>query len=114
MAGQYFCYDNPSVIETEIEKDLSINSDEWALIFTIYSWPNIILPLLGGIFVDKVGIRPAIMLYAGLVTFGQMFVMIGGYAQNYALILTGRAIFGMGGECLGAAQVTIISMWFRG
>lgn len=84
------------------------------MIFTIYSWPNIVLPLLGGIFVDKVGIRPAIMLYSGLVTFGQMFVMIGGYAKNYALILTGRAIFGMGGECLGAAQVTIISMWFRG
>jgi len=40
--------------------------------------------------------------------------MIGGYIQNYALMIAGRVIFGLGGESLQVAQCTIVSVWFRG
>ena len=70
LLGQYFCYDNPSVIEKQMEETLGIDNEQWSMFFTVYSLPNILLPLTGGIFVDKMGIRAGIILYSVQVTFG--------------------------------------------
>ena len=40
--------------------------------------------------------------------------MLGGYAENYILMLLGRVLFGLGGESMTVAQSTIISLWFKG
>ena len=40
--------------------------------------------------------------------------MIGGYKANYDLMIVGRIIFGMGGESMGVAQSSIVSVWFKG
>ena len=42
-----------------------------------------------------------------------MIIMIGGYKENYYLILMGRVIFGLGGESMGVAQSAIVSLWFK-
>ena len=72
------------------------------------------LPILGGILIDKKGIRIGLIVFSGLIVFGQMFVMIGGYERSYACILFGRAIYAIGGEALKAAQMTMVCLWFRG
>ena len=62
-----------------------------------------VLPLVGGYFLDKLGIRKGLLFFTVLITFGQMIFMIGGYRQNYNLLLVGRVIFGLGGESMGVA-----------
>jgi len=57
LIGSYFCFDNPSVLEAQMEDVLNISKPEWALFSTVYSTPNIVLPLFGGIMLDKLGIR---------------------------------------------------------
>lgn len=40
--------------------------------------------------------------------------MLGGYYKSFAIMLAGRFIFGLGGECMCVAQSTITSNWFKG
>jgi len=40
--------------------------------------------------------------------------MMGGFQQNYDMMIAGRVIFGMGGESMSVAQSSIISVWFKG
>lgn len=58
LMGSYFCYDNVAPITTTIESapynftQLQVNS-----FYSIYSLPNTVLPLIGGILLDNTGIR---------------------------------------------------------
>ena len=72
------------------------------------------LPIFGGLFLDKIGIRSGLLLFTTILTLGQFVFMIGGYMASYNVMLAGRIIFGMGGECMTVAQSSIISSWFRG
>ena len=40
-----------------ISKDLNLSSVEFGLLFTLYSLPNIVLVLFGGILIDNYGTR---------------------------------------------------------
>jgi len=71
------------------------------LLYTVYSIPNIILPLFGGMFLDRFGIRTGLVLFTFILTIGQFVYMVGGFKNNFNLLLAGRIIFGMGGECMG-------------
>jgi hypothetical protein len=57
LVGNYYCYDNPGPLQTFIEKQCSIGQATSNLLYTVYSYPNIILPALGGLFLDKIGMR---------------------------------------------------------
>lgn len=49
-----------------------------------------------------------------MLTVGQLIFALGGYQNSFALMMLGRFIFGMGGECMTVAQSAIISSWFQG
>lgn len=82
--------------------------------YTVYSLPNMVLPLFGGVFLDKVGIRAGLILFTVILTFGQLIFAFGVNAELYWLALLGRFVFGLGGECMTVAQSTIVSQWFKG
>ena len=62
-----------------------------------------VLPIFGGLFLDKIGIRSGLLLFTFILTLGQFVFMLGGYQHSYVEMLVGRIIFGMGGECMGVA-----------
>lgn len=103
LLGSYFCYDNPGPLETQLEEQFKLDSTHYSLLYTVYSLPNMILPILGGIFLDKIGIRSGLVLFTTILTIGQLVFMIGGYQLNYDMMIAGRVIFGMGGECMNVA-----------
>lgn len=112
--GSTFCYDNPGPLETQLEKDFHMDSFHYSLLYTVYSIPNMVLPVFGGIFLDKIGIRTGLIIFTIVLTFGQLIFTMGGYQKNYNVMLAGRIIFGCGGECMGVAQSAIVSVWFKG
>lgn len=73
-----------------------------------------ILPLLGGILLDSIGVRMGLIFFCGILTLGQFIFMFGGYSNSYDEMLAGRVVFGMGGESMQVAQSSIISVWFKG
>lgn len=57
LMGSYFCYDNPGSIETTLEDDMKISTTQYSLLYSVYSYPNTVLPIFGGIFLDMIGLR---------------------------------------------------------
>lgn len=84
------------------------------MLYTIYSLPNLILPILGGMLLDSLGIRTGLILFCSVLFCGQALFTAGGSSGNYELMLAGRGIFGAGGESMSVAQSSIVSVWFKG
>lgn len=57
VTGAYFSYENPGPIEKSLEIDLGISQTEYSLLYAVYSYPNMILPVFGGILLDILGLR---------------------------------------------------------
>ena len=112
--GSYFCFDNPSALQSELMDLFGINTFEYTIFYAVYSLPNIVLPLFGGFFVDKIGIRIGLLLFSSLVAAGQAVFALGCSSAQYWLAVLGRFIFGLGGESLAVATSTITFSWFLG
>ena len=78
---------------------LNLSSQEYNLLYSVYSLPNIVLPLVAGIITDKLGMKLTIFIFCTLVTIGQVIFCIGGVNQNFFMMCAGRFVFGIGSEC---------------
>ena len=81
LFGDAYSFDNPQPLQTNIEQDLIINHTSFNLLYSCYSFPNMILPLFGGFVIDFLGVRVAIFLFATLLIIGQLIVAYGGFAK---------------------------------
>lgn len=70
MLGDAYCFDNPMALQSKIQGEFHITNLEFNLLYTVYSLPNIILPFFGGILIDKLGARVAIMLFSTIIVLG--------------------------------------------
>ena len=82
---------------------------KYNFLFSIYSFPNFILPLIGGLIIDKIGVRTALVILSGLVALGTSICAFSGiisgtpdFSSDYAyyIMLIGRFIYAMGAESL--------------
>lgn len=117
MIGNYYTYDNPAALKTQID-DYMGNPDDFEtlynLLYTVYSIPNVILPFFGGYFVDTWGVRVCLIIFCVLIFTGQIVFAIGLEAKSWPLMYVGRIIFGMGGESLSVGNSAILADWFEG
>ena len=69
--GVYFSFDNPAPLKDALLKTpYNLSESQWSALYSIYSMPNMMLPLIGGIFVDKVGVRVALIFFTSVLTLG--------------------------------------------
>jgi MFS family permease len=84
-----------------------------ALLYSVYSYPNIVLPFVSGIIIDQVlGVRWSSLLFISCILVGDSLFSLGINLKMYGLAVAGRAIFGLGGESLTVAQNTYVLKWF--
>jgi MFS family permease len=81
-------------------------------LYSLYSIPNLFLPLLGGLLVDKFGNRWLLLITATAVTSGQLAFTVGIFFKSSIFAYLGRFILGLGGETLGVVQSSITYNWF--
>ena len=112
----YFCYYNPQPLQTTLLKPpLQLTSTEYNFLFSIYSFPNIIMTPVGGWMIDKKGLYLSMIVFIIFMIVGQgLIVFVGGVTNNYYIILVGRFISGIGSENLSMAQKVILANWFIG
>mmetsp|Transcript_46972 Transcript_46972/g.152674 ORF Transcript_46972/g.152674 Transcript_46972/m.152674 type:complete len:588 (-) Transcript_46972:212-1975(-) len=116
MSGNYYCYDNPAALYTPLARRFVTNR-QFELYFdgfySIYSLPNIVLPLIGGVIVDRWGFATSLCLFTSFCLAGQAAVAAACASGSLNGMLVGRAIFGLGGESLSVAQSAFITSWFH-
>ena len=110
--GLYYCYNTPQPIQPIIQSEFKISESTYNLLYSVYSFPNIILPFFGGYLADHLGVRVTITLFGMILVVGQAVQTIGAYLGNFNVIIAGRFIFGLGGENLIVSQLPMISTWF--
>jgi nitrate/nitrite transporter NarK len=111
--GPHFCIDIPSVLGLSIEKQFDVSQTQWSMLLVCFYLPNVVLPLIAGIFIDKVGIRCGYMIFSVVLTFGQMIIATGAHLMSFPLMMVGTLILGMGCECFMVAQHSLLTCWFR-
>ena len=99
LVGNYFCSDNPADLQSTLQDTLGISTTQYGLFVTVYSAPNFILPLIGGVLLDMIGVRVGLIVFTVFVTLGQGIFMWGGFVKSFPIMLVGRIVFGLGGEC---------------
>lgn len=112
ICGAYFSFDNPAILEYDIEEKLDVEQTTYSLLYSFYSMPNMVLPFLGGILFDYIGYDKGILITTGLVSAGQCLAAFGGFKESFPLILAGRLMFGFGAETLWVVQAVYLSKWF--
>ncbi|KAM9231870.1 lysosomal dipeptide transporter MFSD1 isoform 3-T3 [Leptosomus discolor] len=113
--GSYFCYDNPAALQTQVQRDMKVNTAQFMALYAWYSWPNVVLCFFGGFLIDRVfGIRLGTVIFSIFVCVGQVVFALGALLNAFWLMDMGRFIFGIGGESLAVAQNTYAVSWFKG
>lgn len=111
MFGNYYIYDSISPLADLLVKQLRFTDSDIGLLQGIYSFPNIIMVLVGGIIIDKIGTRISVLLFTFLIMIGSIITALTG---NLIIMASGRLIFGLGAESMIVAITTIIARWFKG
>ena len=75
--GSYFCYDNPGALQDEFKSAMSISTYQFEKLYALYSWPNVVLPIIGGYLLDNVfGIRLGAVLFSGFILAGKKILFL--------------------------------------
>ncbi len=93
--GGYYSYDLPGSLSYAYTDPsiLNLSAFQYNLLYSVYSWPNTILPFFGGYISDKwLGIRASTIMFAVFVACGQALVAFGITAKSFVLIIIGRTV----------------------
>ncbi|VVD01759.1 unnamed protein product [Leptidea sinapis] len=113
--GSYFCYDTPGALADNFKSDSHLNTSQFALLYSIYSWPNVVLCFIGGLLIDRCfGVRLGTIIYMSILFVGAVVFAFGVYIDKFWLMILGRFIFGIGGESLQVAVNNYVVLWFKG
>lgn len=112
MFGNYYVYDSISPLADILKSQLRFSDSNIGLLNAIYSFPNIIMVLIGGIIIDRIGTKKASIMFSSLCMFGTLITTFGG--GQLFIMASGRLIFGLGAESLIVAITTVLAKWFKG
>lgn len=111
MFGNYYVYDALSPVADLLVKQLHFTDGNIGLLQAAYSFPNIFTVVLGGIIIDRIGVRRATLIYGVLCFIGSVITVL---TSNLWIMAAGRLVFGMGAESLIVAITTALAQWFKG
>ncbi len=111
MFGNYYVYDCISPMADILKEQLRFSDANIGLLQAIYSIPNIFMVLLGGLLIDRIGSRKAMLLFGALCFVG---AAITASSDALPLMAAGRLVFGLGAESMIVSTNTGIARWFKG
>ncbi|HEV2272473.1 MAG TPA: MFS transporter [Steroidobacteraceae bacterium] len=109
IAGSYYEYDAIAPIADFLRTQRGFTQAQIGMLNAVFSLPNILLALLGGVLIDRYGPARIATWTAALCLAGAVLTAIG---SPYAVMVTGRLIFGVAEEALFIALLAGLAQWF--
>ena len=94
---------------------MKIDVARYALLYSIYSWPSVVLTVVGAVLINRfLGCRCGTVLFMLLLCVGQSLFAVGAFVGAFWLMMTARFLIGIGGEIAFTMTDAFAAQWFRG
>ena len=136
MAANYYFYDALSPLKSVLQEHLGFTSSDYGWVVGFYSFPNtfLLMAILGGIILDKIGIRITGTMFVSFMVIGALATVYGttgyflngglgyhflgsfmtGFTPAVKMMALGMLFFGLGAETSIVVISKIIVKWFTG
>jgi MFS family permease len=111
MLGNFYVYDSIGPVATLLQQQRGFSSLQVGTLNAIYSLPNVVLILVGGILVDRFGAARMTLITSAICLAGAALTA---YSPNFFGMATGRLLFGIGAETFNIATLAAITDYFTG
>ena len=111
MFGNYYAYDAIGPVADLLQRQLGYTDTQIGTLNAIYSLPNIIMVLIGGIIVDRFGTWTSTLIFAIICALGAVVTAL---SPKFPVMAAGRLLFGVGAESMIVAITVAIGQWFVG
>jgi MFS family permease len=111
MFANYYAYDAVGPLADHLQRLLGFTDTQIGTLNAIYSFPNIIMVLIGGIIVDRIGTRLSILIFTAICLLG---AVVTAATASFPIMATGRLLFGLGAESMIVAVTAALGQWFAG
>jgi len=136
LSVNYYFYDAFSSLKSLLTKEFGFSNTQYGLFVSFYSIPNtfLLMAVLGGMILDKLGIRRTGFMFIFFMAFGAVLTAYGTtdyyreggigyglmssflprYSQELKMMLAGRFFYGLGAETSIVVVSKILVKWFKG
>jgi MFS family permease len=111
MLGNYYGYDSIGPIAEQLSRQLHFTDTQIGSLNAIYSVPNIILTVVGGVLVDRFTARRMVVVTTAICLVGAVVTAFG---AQFPIMAAGRLLFGIGSETLSVGVSVALAQWFAG
>lgn len=101
MMADFYCYDIPAALKSQLSDHMNNPSNfetSYALLYSVYAVPNILLPFCGGYLIDRWGCRTCIIIFSVFLVVGQLVFTVGFEAKSWLIMYLGRVVYAFGGR----------------
>ncbi len=109
--GSYFAYDSIGAIAPSLVEALNRGRDIIGSFYSAYAIAAILSVFIGGVLVDRLGVRLSSIMFSTIVFIGVGLVA---FSNNTSVIWMGRFVLGIGAEPLYVSMNVMIARWFKG
>ena len=107
----YYVYDSIAPVADLLHRQLGFSYTQIGTLNAIYSIPNIVIALFGGILADRYGAAVVGVWTAAICLLGALLTAMSG---NFPVMAAGRLLFGIGGDALFVAMLVAVGRAFSG
>jgi len=111
MAGNYYIYDSINALERIFIDHLGFSATQFGWLNASYSVAAVATLLLGGIIIDRIGTKKAVLGFTVICLIGAGITASKG---NPVVMIVGRTVLGLGAESMIVAVTTALAKWFKG
>ncbi len=111
MFANYYVYDSIAPIADMLKSNLGFSDENIGQLYSFYSIAAVIVLLIGGIIIDRIGTAKSTILFAAICTFAGILMAV---SSDLTVMLVARFLLGIGSEPLIVAITTALAKWFKG
>jgi len=111
MGGNYYIYDSINALERIFIDRLGFSATQFGWLNASYSVAAVLTLLVGGIIIDRIGTKKAILAFSAICLLGAIITAAQG---NAVTMIVGRSVLGLGAESMIVAVTTALAKWFKG
>ena len=107
--GNFYVYDAIGPVADLLQSQLGFSDTQIGTLNAIYSIPNVVLILAGGILVDRIGAGRAMTWTAAICFLGAVLTAA---SPSFAVMAAGRLLYGVGAETFNIATLAAVTVFF--